>query len=216
LVGVLIRHVISDWSGTLVDDLLPVFKTTNHVLQACQRPAISLDEFREEFCLPIRKFYERQTPDVPLATLAGLFFAKYAEWQDEIQVLPQTMAFLEFCRQRGLGIYIASTVDAASYSRQAGRFGIDRYIARPYLGIEDKTAAIHQILAENRLDPAQTLFIGDMEHDIEAGQAGGVHTCAVLTGYTREHKLRALRPDLVCRDLGELQQRLAAQELVYG
>ena len=70
---------------------------------------------------------------------------------------------------------------------------------------------IHHILQENELDQRQTMFVGDMEHDLEAGQAGGVITCAVLTGYTDEATLRAFQPDLLCADLGELQQLLAAQ-----
>jgi phosphoglycolate phosphatase-like HAD superfamily hydrolase len=55
-----------------------------------------------------------------------------------------------------------------------------------------------------------------MEHDIEAGRAGGIHTCAVLTGYNHEARLRAMKPDLVCRDLGKLQETLAAQEAEHG
>jgi phosphoglycolate phosphatase-like HAD superfamily hydrolase len=55
-----------------------------------------------------------------------------------------------------------------------------------------------------------------MEHDIEAGQAGGVRTCAVLTGYNPLDKLRAMKPDLICNHLGELQQFLAAREVVRG
>jgi phosphoglycolate phosphatase-like HAD superfamily hydrolase len=51
-----------------------------------------------------------------------------------------------------------------------------------------------------------------MEHDIAAGKAGGVRTCAVLTGYNHSEKLRALQPDWVCADLGELQRALTAEE----
>ncbi len=47
-----------------------------------------------------------------------------------------------------------------------------------------------------------------MQHDIDAGRAAGVVTCAVLTGYNHGDVLRALDPDLVCEDLGVLQQHL--------
>ena len=84
------------------------------------------------------------------------------------------------------------------------------------IGIVDKTDAIHDILAENELVRAETMFVGDMEHDIAAGQAGGVRTCAVLSGYNHAEALRAARPDLVCDHLGELQQILAEQEVACG
>ncbi len=203
-----VSHLILDWSGTLVDDLLPVFKTTNHVLETCGYKAITLQEFRAEFCLPIRKFYQHRIPEVPQAALEKIFLARYPEWREEIQLLPHTLEFLRYCRSQRFGVYIASTVDPDTYHSQAKRFGIDGLITRPYIGIEDKTQKIHHILTENALAPEQTLFVGDMEHDIEAGKAGGVHTCAVLTGYNHVEKLRAMKPDLICEHLGELQQKL--------
>lgn len=103
----------------------------------------------------------------------------------------------------------SSTVDQHTYDQQARRFGVDRYVTKAYIGIEDKTQAIHQILAENQIVPGEAVFVGDMEHDIAAGKAGGVHTCAVLTGYNHCETLQATRPDWICEHLGELQQRLS-------
>jgi phosphoglycolate phosphatase len=206
-----IRNVILDWSGTLVNDLPPVFETTNHVFTTFGLPALTLDEFRREFCLPIRKFYDRCLPDVPQAKLEEVFLTRYHEVQDEITLLPHTRDFLEFCRENGFGVFIASTVDSQTYERQAQRFELTGFITKPYIGIEDKTQKIHHILDENRLAPEATLFVGDMEHDIEAGKHGGVHTCAVLTGYNHVEKLRAMQPDVVCEHLGELQQWIQSQ-----
>ena len=60
------------------------------------------------------------------------------------------------------------------------------------------------------------MFVGDMEHDLAAGRAGGVQTCAVLTGYNHLEKLQAMRPDLICAHLGELQDRLATPQTIHG
>ena len=212
----MIRNLILDWSGTLFDDLTPVLRTTNHVFEQFGLATFSRDEFRRHFCLPVRKFYERLLPQVALADLEQAFFAKFAEHRDGIYILPHTAAFLEFCAEQRLACFVASTVDPHTYHGQMQRFGMDRYITRAYLGIADKTEQIHRILEENRLDPRETLFVGDMEHDIEAGRAGGVRTCAVLTGYNHDETLRALQPDLVCEHLGELQHHLAAQFVGHG
>jgi len=213
---VVIRNVILDWSGTLVDDLVPVARTTNHVLVSCGLPAMTLEEFRAQFCLPIRKFYQSRVPHVPQARLEEIFLTEYPKHHAEITLLPHTLPFLRFCRQQQLGVYIASSVDAHTYETLTMRFGIGPFITKPYIGIEDKTSKIHHILEENRLERDETMFVGDMEHDVEAGQAGGIHTCAVLTGYNALDKLRVMRPELICEHLGELQQFLAAQELPRG
>lgn len=205
-----IRQVILDWSGTLVDDLPPVFATTNHVFERFGLPALTLSEFRRDFCLPVRRFYEARLPHVPMARLEAVFLEKYHQLHDTITLLPHTLDFLAFCRETKVGVFIASTVDPVTYERQAARFGVDRYVTRSYIGIEDKTQKIRHILEENRLNPVESLFVGDMEHDIAAGKAGGVHTCAVLTGYNYVEALRAAQPDLICEHLGELQERMAS------
>ena len=193
-----------------------MLKTTNHVFESCGLPPISLQEFRAEFCLPIRKFYQHRLPQVPQAKLEEIFLAEYPKHHDGIALLPHTLDFLRFCEQQQMGVYIASTVDSRTYETQTARFGIGHFITKPYIGIEDKTTKIHHILDENDLDRHKTMFVGDMEHDIEAGKAGGLHTCAVLTGYNDVEKLRAMAPDLICVHLGELQQFLAEQEVVRG
>jgi ADP-ribose pyrophosphatase YjhB (NUDIX family) len=63
-------------------------------------------------------------------------------------------------------------------------------------------------LADHNLRPEETLFIGDMQHDIETAKHGGVQSCAVLTGYNTLEQLRAAQPDLIVEHLGELRDIL--------
>jgi len=64
-----IRNIIFDWSGTLVDDLPAVLKASNFVLTQAGKEEMSLEQFRAEFSLPFTKFYDRHTPDLPMAKL---------------------------------------------------------------------------------------------------------------------------------------------------
>jgi ADP-ribose pyrophosphatase YjhB (NUDIX family) len=91
---------------------------------------------------------------------------------------------------------------------QARNSGFGPFIDRPYVRVADKRTKIGEILVENGLHPAETLFIGDMQHDIETARHGGVHSCAVLTGYNRLEQLRASEPDLIVEHLGELKDIL--------
>ena len=93
-----IRNIIFDWSGTLVDDLPAVWKATNFVLARADRPEMSLEEFRAEFSLPFTNFYSRHTPHVPLPQLEDWFHSHYREIQDSVAELPYARDFLEFCR----------------------------------------------------------------------------------------------------------------------
>ncbi len=204
----MIRNIIFDWSGTLVDDLPAVLAATNFVFEACGVKPMSLETFRAEFCLPFKSFYERFVPDVPLAELERNFHSHFRHVQDVVTELPRARDFLVFCRKRGVRTFVLSTVHRDYFALQSGALGFDQYIDKPYLGIWDKRAKILELLAENKLAAPETLFIGDMQHDIETAKFGGVNSCAVLTGYNRVEQLRASQPDLIVEHLGELREIL--------
>ena len=201
----MIRNIIFDWSGTLVDDLPAVLKASNFVLTQSGKPEMSLDEFRAEFSLPFTNFYNRHTPDVAMPQLEEWFHASFKDAQTSVVELPHARKFLEFCRANKLRTFLLSTVHHDYFTTQCRVTGFDAFLDKPYTGVWDKRKKIHDILVENRLKPDETLFIGDMEHDIETAKHGGIHSCAVLTGYNTLDQLRAAGPDLIVEHLGELK-----------
>lgn len=209
----MIRNIIFDWSGTLVDDLPAVLEATNYVLTQADRAEMSLDQFRAEFCLPFTIFYDRHVPHVPLPQLEEWFHSRFRQVQDSVCALPHAQEFLEFCRDRKLRTFLLSTVHRDHFAVQAAVTGFEQYLEKPYLNVWDKRKKIHEILEENNLAPDETLFIGDMQHDIETARHGGIHSCAVLTGYNTLEQLRAAQPDLIVEHLRELREILEQNEL---
>ncbi len=203
-----IQNIIFDWSGTLVDDLPAVLAATNFVFAECGLEKMTLDKFRAEFCLPFKNFYDRFVPDVPLARLEESFHSHFSQLQGEVTELPHAREFLVFCRKHKIRTFLLSTVSVHYFAKQAAANGFDKFIDRPYLGVWDKRAKIVELLAENQLAAAQTIFIGDMQHDIETAKFGGIGSCAVLTGYNRLEQLRASEPDVIVEHLGELREIL--------
>jgi phosphoglycolate phosphatase-like HAD superfamily hydrolase/ADP-ribose pyrophosphatase YjhB (NUDIX family) len=201
----MIRNIIFDWSGTLVDDLPAVLRATNHCFTSAGKPELSLDQFRAEFCLPFQPFYDRHLPGVPMTQLEKWFHERFREVQDLVEPLPHAREFLVFCRERGVRTFLLSTVHPDHWETQAARSDFGQFIERPYTGVWDKRQVIQQLIAENGLDPQATVFIGDMAHDIETAKHGGIHSVAVLTGYNKLPQLRAAAPDLIVEHLGELR-----------
>jgi len=210
-----IRNIIFDWSGTLVDDLPAVFAATNHVFDLCGLPPLTLDRFRAEFCLPFQDFYARFLPRVPLPELEQAFHAHFLRQRHAVHELPHARDFLAFCRDRAIRSFVLSTIRPDYYAAQTAANGFDQFIERAYLAVLDKRAKIAEVLAANQLAPAETLFVGDMQHDIETARHGGVFSCAVLTGYNRLEQLRASRPDLIVEHLGELREILARRNFAW-
>jgi phosphoglycolate phosphatase len=204
----MIRNIIFDWSGTLVDDLPAVWQATNYVLAQAERPEMSLERFRAEFCLPFTIFYDRHTPHVPLPQLESWFHSRFRQVQDSVCALPHAREFLEFCRASQLRTFVLSTVHCDHFAVQSARTGFGAYLEKPYVNVWDKRQKIHEIIEENALVPDETLFIGDMQHDIETARHGSIHSCAVLTGYNTLEQLRAAEPDLIVEHLRELREVL--------
>ena len=204
----MIRNVIFDWSGTLVDDLPAVWGATNFVFSQAGIAELSLEQFRAEFCLPFTRFYERYLPHVGMAQLEEWFHGHLKEVQTSVVELPHARAFLEFSKARGIRTFLLSSVHADHYAVQSQSIGFSRFIDRAYVQVWDKRAKIAEIMEESALVPDETLFIGDMQHDVETAKHGGIHSCAVLTGYNSLAQLRAAAPDLIVEHLGELQRLL--------
>ncbi|HMP82418.1 MAG TPA: NUDIX domain-containing protein, partial [Verrucomicrobiota bacterium] len=209
----MIRNIIFDWSGTLVDDLPAVWEASNFVLMQSGRPAMSLEQFRAEFQLPFTTFYDKHTPHVPLPQLEEWFHGRFRQVQGSVCALPHALEFLEFCRAHTMRTFLLSTVHRDHFAVQERVTGFGRFLDKPYIEIWDKRKKIGEIIAENGLNPDETLFIGDMQHDIETARHGGIHSCAVLTGYNTLDQLRAAQPDVIVEHLGELREMLEDNEL---
>jgi phosphoglycolate phosphatase-like HAD superfamily hydrolase/ADP-ribose pyrophosphatase YjhB (NUDIX family) len=208
-----IRNIIFDWSGTLVDDLPAVLKASNFVLAQAGQPEMSLEQFRAEFSLPFTNFYDRHTPDVPLAQLEKWFHGSFRQAQGSVVELPHAREFLEFCRAKKFRTFLLSAIHTDHFNAHCRVTGFDVFLDKHYTNVRDKRETINELLRENDLRADETLFIGDMEHDIEAAHHGGVHSCAVLTGYNTLEQLRAAQPDLIVEHLRELRGVLEQNDL---
>jgi len=168
------------------------------------------EEFRAEFCLPFTHFYDKHAPHVPLQQLEDWFHSYFKESQHLITDLPFAREFLLFCQSKGVRMFVLSTIHEEYFFIHTRNNGFNAFFERAYLAVRDKRAKIGQVLFENRLNPTETLFVGDMQHDIDTAKAGGVHSCAVLTGYNRREQLLASKPDLIVANLQDLRDLLEA------
>ena len=203
-----IRNVILDWSGTLVDDFGPVLEATNEIFKHYGKPAWTAEEFREKFYLPFPKFYEEYLPQFVLAELDDQYHSSFKILQNGIALLTHALDFLDYLRKRGLATFLLSSIHREHFEAQGGRLKVKQYFKQAYVQALDKRQAILELLAEHALDASETIFVGDMVHDIETARHAGVMSCAVLTGYDSLAKLKSASPDLLFRNLSEVQSFL--------
>jgi phosphoglycolate phosphatase-like HAD superfamily hydrolase/ADP-ribose pyrophosphatase YjhB (NUDIX family) len=196
-----IKNIIFDWSGTLVDDFTPVLEATNGIFRQYGKAGFTAEEFREKFFLPFPEFYKKYLPEASMVQLDHYYHSAFRLLQEGIPVLPFARELLDYGRAEGMPMFLLSTIHAEHFEVQGTRLGLKEYFTKAYVQAIDKRKTILNLLAEHDLNPAETMFIGDMQHDIETARHGGVKSCAVLTGYDPLEKLKAAGPDLIFRDL---------------
>lgn len=206
----MIRNILFDWSGTLVDDLPPVIEATNVVLERFGRPLMDRDTFRREFSLPFSAFYERHMPGIELKELEAVFLPAMAASKAPVSVIPKAREFLDRSARAGRRMFVLSSAVPSAVQSQAERLGLTGYFEAIYAGVRDKTLRINNILEEHGLARHETIMVGDMRHDIHAAQAAGVRSVAVLTGYEFPEIIAQAVPDVTVADLSHLEALLDA------
>jgi phosphoglycolate phosphatase len=201
----MLKAIIFDWSGTLVDDMPPVIEATNSILARCGRPLMDRETFRREFCLPFDNFYKKHAPEIGPAKLEACFRKTFAESSAPVTLLPHVEEFLKFSRSKGHQHIVLSSALQAAVEAQATAFGLTGYFDAIYAGIMDKRLFIAELLAKHNLKPEEALYLGDMVHDAETAQHAGIKFVGLLTGYDHEDTLRQAGPDMLVADLKALQ-----------
>ena len=202
------KHWIFDWSGTLVDDMGIVVDATNYVLQQYGKPTMDRETFRKEFTLPYDLFYKRYLPDVPMEEVEACFRKGFAESDVKVTVLPYAREFLDSLKANGCKLYILSSMDEQGFEEQAKILEMDEYFEETYAGVLDKREVIGQMMQTHGMGQGNTVFVGDMTHDVETAHHAGVMSIGVITGYNHAGQLGESEPTIMAKDLSVVQSML--------
>jgi phosphoglycolate phosphatase len=120
------------------------------------------------------------------------------------------LELLEHLTGQGRSLYIATSKPTV-YAREIARhFAFDHHFKVIY-GSEldgtrtNKAELIGHLLAQERLDPAQTLMIGDRKHDLIGARLNGVQAVGVGYGFGSREELMAEAPAFYYATLAELR-----------
>ncbi len=196
-----IKNVFLDWSGTIVDDLPPVLEATNRVMSYYSKPGFTHESFCRDFCLPFRNFYDRFLPGIPMNELDALYTKFFDMSQKMVTEIKGARDFLDYCVATGRRIFLLSAIKNDHFESQAKRLDLRGYFECPYTEVVDKSQRIHGIMRDLEIDCRETLFAGDMQHDVETANAANLLSVATLTGYNSRSQLNVAAPDMIVEDL---------------
>ena len=203
----MIKNILFDWSGTLMDDLTTTYKATVYIFEKLGGKPMSFKEYRKMFFLPYMNFWKQHFPDCTKEQI-GQLFREGLDASDDTGLYPGVRDVLKRLCDKGIKLGIMSSGPQEKIIADAKRYGVFDYFQEINGTIADKAEVITDILQRNNFEPEETIYVGDMAHDIEAGKKGGVVSIGISWGHKSKEMLEAAKPDHLISDIAELEKLL--------
>ena len=178
--------IIWDFNGTIADDVQIGIDAANVVLSRRGMKTIdSVEEYRNMFCFPIKKYYERLGFDFkkePYEVPADEWTNEYIKREKDITLTRGCIDLIKWFDDKGIRQIIISSSEINMLKRELGMLGVDKYFSA-ILGKEDNYAHGKVEMAKEwaRGKDYSALFIGDSCHDLETAEAIGAD-CILFSG----------------------------------
>ncbi|MFI6465257.1 HAD family hydrolase [Streptomyces sp. NPDC050528] len=191
-------HIVWDWNGTLFHDNDAIIGATNAAFAELGLAAITMEEYRALYCVPVPKFYERLLGRLPTdaewEVMDVTFHRYYSEHRVVCGLTEGAADLLAGWRTAGRSQSILSMYGHDELVPLVREFGIEPHFIRVdgRTGPSGGSKAEHMVRhlgALTGVDPARTVVIGDAADDAVAAlhvgaravlYTGGSHSRASL------------------------------------
>jgi phosphoglycolate phosphatase len=201
----MIRAIIFDWSGVLSDDLGMCYEVTGKVLKSLGRKIMPLDRFRKEFDLPYMDFFRSLGIKPDKKKIDELYVSIFRKLGRRPELFPYTKRTLRWLDRKGVELALLSSHPRELLMKEIDGNGFSKLFTHVIGGAYDKRKSISGLVDKIGSGNEETVFVGDMKHDIEAGKLAGVLTAAVLSGYHDRETLEGMEPNFIFRDVRDLR-----------
>lgn len=201
--GMHTTHIVWDWNGTLFHDIDAVIGATNAAFAELGMDPITLAKYRELYCIPIPRFYERLMGRLPTRdeweVMDEAFHRHYTEHRVGCGLAEGAEALLEGWQSAGRSQSILSMYGHDELVPLVRRFGIESRFVRvegrtgPSGGskIEHMARHLAALADAARVDPGRTVVIGDAVDDAVAARRAGAYAVLYTGGSHSRDSLEA-------------------------
>ncbi|MBA4860279.1 HAD family hydrolase [Streptomyces sp. PSKA54] len=184
-------HIVWDWNGTLFHDNDAVIGATNAAFAEIGLEPITLEQYREVYCVPIPRFYERLIGRLPTDAewerMDAAFHRHYTAWRAACRLADGAEVLLADWRSAGHSQSILSMYGHNDLVPLVRGFGIEPHFVR----IDGRTGPsggskaehmVRHVAALAGVEPARTVVIGDAADDAIAARRVGAQAVLYTGG----------------------------------
>lgn len=193
----MIKTILFDWNGTLLDDVCINMEATNFMLEKRGlKKMSSLEEYRNLFEFPVINYYRKLDFDFEKESfeeLSAEFIDEYDRRFATCTLMNGAKELLQMLHQKKITCNILSASKQENLLHQIKMLNCETLFDE-VIGISNIYAASKIETAQNWIknsqkNPAEILMIGDSMHDFEVANAMGVQSILVACGHQSKEKL---------------------------
>ena len=216
----MIRLVIFDLDGTLLDTRADIASACNHALNSCGFPERPIEDYSTLVGRGIYNLFRQAMPeemrsDENVIRMKSFFIPYYDRHiADRTAPYPRIIEMLDRLAAGGVAFAVASNKYQTGTEALIERF-FDRYDFVRVLGqrdgqpIKPDPAIIEEIMtAIPGISAEEVVYCGDSDVDMQTGINAGVRTVGVTWGFRSREELAAYKPWLVADAPAEIALKI--------
>ncbi|MGN1276724.1 MAG: HAD family hydrolase [Floccifex sp.] len=210
----MIRHIVFDWNGTLMDDVQFSLDIENQLFKERGLRIIEMDEYKKSFCHPVKDYYKKIGFDFTQYSFEELseeFIDIYNKTYTICPLTPYTKEILKEFKEKNISCSILSASHQKYLEEQVQFYEIDSYfmdiVGCDTIHATGKVAQGIQWMKEHQFKEEECLFVGDTLHDYESAKAMHMPCVLVCTGHQDKELLKQTGCKVI-EDLSELMKIL--------
>ena len=210
----LIKHIIWDWNGTILDDSQLCVEIINDMLIKRNIPTITEDVYSDIFDFPVKNFFKKVGFEFhrdSFESLSQEYMSTYEKRKYECNLHSYFVELQPIIKTNNIKQSILSAYADEYLKDILSYFNI--------LDVFTHISGLKHILADSKIENGKKLierinipkenciFIGDTIHDIDTAEAMGVEYCLISSGHNSLERLKK-RTNKIINEFTDIYQRL--------
>lgn len=192
----MIKTVIWDWNGTLLDDLDLSLNSVNILLEERNLPLLTEEKYKSIFTFPVIEYYKAAGFDFdkePFEVPAKQYVRIYRDGVSSVRLFPDVVDTLTYLKEKGYRLLVLSAMRDDNLKLMIEYAGITNFFDGIF-GIKDnyareKISLGKQLVNDLNLNPSECLMIGDTLHDAEVSEHCGFNCMLYSGGHVSRRRL---------------------------
>lgn len=204
----MIKEIIFDLDGTLVDSLETFIRVGNEMAEKYGYRPVSQEKIKELLKMPMKKrLKELKIPVFKLPKMAVELLNNYHTYAEEVNLVEGVGELLQKLHAAGYGLSIVSSNSVHNIKSilELNKINVFENI-QSSKGLFAKHITIGKLISKLGIDKSEVIYIGDEQRDVEACKKIGIKVISVAWGFDPVELLKHENPDFIARNPNEIYE----------